>query len=255
MRGGQGQVSRGQTPPEPSLLCYNVLTLASLRPQSLRLCRRAQGRGRRELSGWGRGVHGRWSPEMVGRWEDAWVGERANGQGAGGTGVMGRNRWMGGRQWPPNSTQGRTAGGGSWRLVNHSRLHCEMFWPNGPEQILSVRGQRQKAGEVSIQEGQGPTDPWHTPQSWEGHPRAPAAATAPRPHATYLVGVDDGDEPGEQAAEEGHQHGLHHVVLGQRPVLHRGGRRHATQGAVVLRGHGPRAVSDGGSRPPTPTPA
>lgn len=60
------------------------------------------------------------------------------------------------------------------------------------------------------------------------------------PTPAYLVGVDNGEEPGEQAAEEGHQHGLHHVVLGQGPGLGRGRGWHTGHGAVVLWGWGPR---------------
>lgn len=72
------------------------------------------------------------------------------------------------------------------------------------------------------------------------------------PHDPYLMGVDDGDEPGEQAAEEGHEHRLHHVVFGQRPVLHRGGGWYAGHGVVVLWGQRPRSRE--GAMEPAPPP-
>lgn len=44
--------------------------------------------------------------------------------------------------------------------------------------------------------------------------------------------VDNGDDPSDQAAKEGHQHRLHHVVLGQGPPVH--GSRHVVYGAIIL---------------------
>lgn len=50
-----------------------------------------------------------------------------------------------------------------------------------------------------------------------------------------LMGVHEGDDASEQAAEEGHQDGLCHVVLGRGPVLHRGRGWHASPRAAVHR--------------------
>lgn len=124
-----------------------------------------------------------------------------------------------------------------------------MFQSNFPEPSLSSRRQRQ--------EKRAKTTP-SSPGNWalisqflppfcgaspgdlgtrKGHAWLYGGA-APTP--AYLVGVDNGEEPGEQAAEEGHQHGLHHVVLGQGPGLGRGRGWHTGHGAVVLWGWGPR---------------
>ena len=78
------------------------------------------------------------------------------------------------------------------------------------------------------------------PDCWQGCPTP-----------TYLVGIDDSDEPREEAAEEGHEHGLHHVVLGQGPVLHQGRGGHAGHGAVVLQGQRPRPVREPAQPPDT----
>lgn len=51
---------------------------------------------------------------------------------------------------------------------------------------------------------------------------------------TYLMGVHNGNKPCEQATEQGHQHRLHHEVLGQRPVLHLHGSRTTGHGAAIL---------------------
>lgn len=56
------------------------------------------------------------------------------------------------------------------------------------------------------------------------------------PRRPYLVGVEEGDDPGQQAAEDGHQHRLHHVVLGQ-ALPTAGGRRPRARLPVILR-HG-----------------
>ena len=85
-----------------------------------------------------------------------------------------------------------------------------------------------------------------------GHGRPGGCTRVPPPTPSYLVGVDNGDKPGEQAAEEGHQHRFHHVVLGQGPVFRRGRGWHACHGAVVLQGKRPRCGKTAGRSLQTP---
>lgn len=148
--------------------------------------------------------------------------------------------------------------GRSWALAA-AQLHGELSEPR-PGVWAEPRGEVSTRGDKGPETRAPPPPERDTPESgsWgRGSHTTPARVHAGRcTRAAYLVGVDDGEEPGEQAAEEGHEHGLHHVVLGQGPVLHRGGRGHAGQGAVVLQAEatGVRERPDRREDPATPSP-
>lgn len=95
-----------------------------------------------------------------------------------------------------------------------------------------------------------PTHPPTPPPPTSSHPPTQQGCRLARPGLgravprtacqppSYLVGVHDGDAASEQAAEQSHQHRLHHEVLGHGPVLHRRGGSHR---ATVLRGRAARS--------------